>query len=55
MTTDRATSIIRNGATVLVIFGRMWRGEFVVSHSKPSRSYKTMAGANRAADKWITA
>lgn len=35
-----------------VIFGQIIDGEFVVSHSQPSRTYKTRAGAERAKARW---
>lgn len=39
-----------------VIFGSLLRsGEFQVSHAQPSRTYKTEAGATKAALAWVTA
>ena len=36
-----------------VIFGRWEGGSFVVSHAKPSKTYKTSAGAGRAISRWL--
>jgi hypothetical protein len=41
--------------TFLVIFGCEYRGEFIVSHAKPSRTYTTRKGAERAAAQWMAA
>jgi len=50
--TDRGAVTMHDGYTV---FGR-WEGpEFVVAYSKPGKSYKTAAGAERAARRWIAA
>jgi hypothetical protein len=51
----RETVISPNAGTFLVIFGfrRAFDGEFVVSHARPSRSYKSEKAANKAAADWI--
>lgn len=49
-----AQSIIRgNGSRYLVFFGFNADGEFTPSRAQPSRYYKTFAGAERAARRWV--
>jgi hypothetical protein len=48
----RATIIRENGDRFHVIFGHTSNDGFIISYAKPSRTYKTRAGAERAAAKW---
>lgn len=55
---DRAAKTRPNGDHLVVVFGYMstdWAGapEFRVAHGKPSKSYKTAAGAKRAINGWV--
>lgn len=52
MNAATVTQNTRTPARWLVIFGLTVGTEFVVSHSTPSRTYATEAGANRAAARW---
>jgi hypothetical protein len=52
MNAAHVTQNTRNPARWLVIFGFVVGSEFIVSHSTPSRTYSTEAGANRAAARW---
>jgi hypothetical protein len=38
-----------------VIFGQWVGDEFIPAHHKPSRTYKTVAGARKAAEAWTNA
>lgn len=55
--TGRAATIHDNGSAVRVFFGWVNANgdEFRPAHSKPSRTYKTRAGAERAAKRWANA
>ena len=46
-------TVIRDGARFDVIFGWMSGGEFVCSPSRRSRSFKTEAGALKAARAYV--
>jgi hypothetical protein len=52
MNAAHVTQNTRTPACWLVIFGFVVGSEFIVSHSTPSRTYSTEAGANRAAARW---
>jgi len=49
----RAASVRGKTGSFHVIFGRKERGEFIVAHGKPSKTYKTARGAHNAASKWV--
>lgn len=44
--------VSKNGKEWLVIFGKEFRGEFIVSHVKVSKAYKSLAMANKAKKSW---
>jgi len=48
--TDKGAILHRDG---YMAFGRWDGSEFIVSHAKPGRNYKTAAGADRAALRWL--
>lgn len=48
----KAANIHNNGAVFLVIFGWLEGSDFRVSHARPSRTYKSRKGAERAANRW---
>jgi hypothetical protein len=49
---DRVTALYSDNQGIFAIFGRLEGAEFIVSCSQPSRSYKTLKGAERAASRW---
>jgi|GEM_PF-6084566 len=52
--TSRAAVVITQGQSYEVVFGQVLEGgEFAVSYSTPSRSFKSAAGAMRAVTRWI--
>jgi len=51
--TDRGAISNHTGNPDRVTFGRWEGADFIVAHSKPSRSYKTARGAERAIAAWL--
>jgi len=52
--TSRAAVVITQGQSYEVVFGQeLEGGEFAVSYTTPSRTFKTASGAMRSVTRWI--
>lgn len=50
---DKIAVLTTESYGYLVCFGYDDNGSYRASYEKPSRTYKTLAGAERAARKWV--